>query len=82
METGKRGSAMIVRFINIGRQKKTWFTDLNLSGNAEVDKLLIATEARRALVSNDVDAEYEDETHGAIFAGVHCVGVFEIVVES
>jgi hypothetical protein len=73
---------MIVRFINIGRQKKAWFTDLNLSGNTAVNELLIAREARRALVSKDVEAVYEDETHGVIYAGVHCVGAFEIVVES
>jgi hypothetical protein len=73
---------MIVRFINVGRGKKTWFTDLNLSGNASAqDELLIGLEAKQALVSNDVDAAFKDKTHGFIYAGIHCVGAFEVVEE-
>lgn len=60
-----------VQFIEIGRNKKTWGKVFK-AHPADGD-LVREIKRSRALASNDVSI-----SQGLVFAGVHCVGKYEI----
>lgn len=67
--------SLTVRFINVGRGKKSWEKQMY----PDLDE--IAKEARNALASRDVWAEFNEDslTEGYIGAGFHTVGQFKVV---
>ncbi|MGE5631350.1 MAG: hypothetical protein ACM3TR_09675 [Caulobacteraceae bacterium] len=62
---------MKVKFIEVGRSKKTWETECE----GELTYEWLYSQAKKALFSSNID--FTDD--GKIYAGFHNVGRFEIV---
>lgn len=68
-----RGSAIRVKFENVGGGKVCWETTLP---DLEYRTLLKAVKSRGAICSLYPEFEVDDDGTGCIFAGFRCVGTF------
>lgn len=68
-----RGSAIRVKFENVGGGKMCWETTLP---DLEYQTLLKAVKARGAICSRYPEFAVDDDGTGCIFAGLRCVGTF------
>lgn len=60
-----------IQFIEIGRNKKTWFKTFETQPTD--DDLVYEIRRSKALLSNDVSV-----SRGLVFAGIRCVGEYKI----
>ena len=68
-----------IQLINVGRGK---FCGVIESAKDDADSIAEAAyrEARKHLMSRDIEATYDAETnHGTIEAGFHSVGIFSVI---
>lgn len=65
----------LVRFTDVGREKKCWEQELK-----DVSEASLARAAKKGghLMSPNIDIEFDSPTSGYIVAGVRSVGEFEI----
>mgnify|MGYP001126787708 CR=1 FL=1 len=65
-----------VKFINIGRNKYSWEKHLD-----EINPEIIEHEIRKSgsLMSRNIEVVFQDFSKGMIFAGMYCVGRFEVI---
>ncbi len=70
------GRALKVRFVEVGRQKKTWTVEMT---EADLTEKRILREIRKsgALMSQNIEFVIQGD-HGRIYAGMHSVGGIEI----
>lgn len=66
-----RDIEMKVKFIDVGRNKKSWEAECD----GELNYNWLYSQAKKALMSSDID--FSDD--GTIFAGFRSVGKFEVV---
>jgi len=67
---------MKIKFIGIGRNKLSWETELP---NAAEITICREVEAKRALMSRDIQAIHDNETNsGRIYAGMRPVGTYQV----
>lgn len=64
---------MLVKFINVGRNKENWTAELKTTSQ-------IVNEAKKALLSNDIFIKMNTDRTGTILVGINReVGSFEIL---
>lgn len=70
---------MKVRFLNVGRYKKTWEATISHLGYNTITRQM---RNNKALRSQDISWEYsEEQRSGVIYAGGRAVGTFEVLGE-
>lgn len=64
---------MKVYFTNIGRTKASFVAETD-----NINYSWLYSKVKPYLMSSDIDFSMVDETHGKVYAGLHCVGEFYI----
>jgi hypothetical protein len=72
-----KAETFVVRFMNVGARRLNWEERIP----RPVDEMAIvrAVKKKGALLSREVEAPYEDDWHGVIYAGMREVGRYVIV---
>lgn len=66
-----------VMFQNVGRKKLSWSEHLAQAPTLPILERLVRK--KRALMSDDIECLFsEDHKSGHVYAGMHCVGSFEV----
>jgi len=69
---------MKIQFTDVGRHKRNWIAEIDISKPDDDVHLNILMEIDRngGLISRGIDAEYDHDYNGTVFAGFRAVGTF------
>lgn len=69
---------MKVKFINVGRENKTWAAEFKEGKDRKIEHWILR-QLGKALVSNNVSFYIDEDGTGKVFAGFHTVGELEVL---